>query len=49
MPNLPLKSSIDLTSWQSVMAFNNAEPMLKRLKTAESTKFIAKKYYFFLK
>ncbi|VVM25103.1 IS1478 transposase [uncultured Gammaproteobacteria bacterium] len=34
MPNLPLKSSIALTSWQSVMAFNNAEPMLKRLKTA---------------
>jgi hypothetical protein len=25
---------IALTSWQSVMAFNNAEPMLKRLKTA---------------
>jgi hypothetical protein len=34
MPNLPLKSSIALISWQSVMAFNNAEPMLKRLKTA---------------
>jgi hypothetical protein len=34
MPNLLLKSSIALTSWQSVMAFNNAEPMLKRLKTA---------------
>ncbi|VVM17740.1 Mobile element protein [uncultured Gammaproteobacteria bacterium] len=34
MPNLLLKSSIALISWQSVMAFNNAEPMLKRLKTA---------------
>jgi hypothetical protein len=29
-----IRLSIGLTSWQSVMAFNNAEPMLKRLKTA---------------
>jgi hypothetical protein len=41
MPNLLLKSSIALTSWQSVMAFNNAEPMLKRLKTDKIKTFNA--------